>query len=124
MDLQVTGKVDQILEEQSGEGKNGPWRKREFILETQGKYPKKICIVQWGEAIDQTNLQVDEQITAYIDIQSREYKGKWYTDVKAWKIERGAGSPNDEPMGRTTTFTVEDGSNDIQLDDLDDDLPF
>ncbi|HKK07476.1 MAG TPA: DUF3127 domain-containing protein, partial [Gemmatimonadota bacterium] len=51
MDIQLTGTVKQVLEEQSGEGRNGPWRKQEFILETEGDYPKEVCIVQWGEKI-------------------------------------------------------------------------
>jgi hypothetical protein len=92
MDLHITGKVIDILEEQSGKGKNGPWRKRDFILETQGEYPRKICITQWGDQIDKNPISKEDTITAYIDLQSREYKGKWYTDVKAWKIEKGAPS--------------------------------
>ncbi|MCL7968080.1 MAG: DUF3127 domain-containing protein, partial [marine benthic group bacterium] len=49
LDLKITGRVVEILEEQSGEGKNGPWRKREFILETEENYPAKVCLVQWGD---------------------------------------------------------------------------
>lgn len=98
MDLKISGTVKQILEEQSGESKNGPWKKRDFILETPGKYPRKVCITQWGDQIDQSNVTVGETITAFIDVQSREYKGNWYTDVKAWKIEKGdtAASGGDE----------------------------
>jgi len=128
MDLQISGTVHQVLEEQSGESKNGPWRKRDFILETPGKYPKKVCITQWGDAIDKADVKKGEQITAYIDIQSREYKGNWYTDVKAWKIDRGTGSDENQDMDSpglgNRTFTTESGSNDIQLDDIDEDLPF
>ena len=105
MDLKITGTVKQLLEEQSGESKNGPWRKQEFILETADKFPKSVCIVVWGDNIDQFGIQVDEQITASIDIASREYNGRWYTDVKAWKVERDTDSaggppkmPSDEPF--------------------------
>ncbi len=97
MDLKVTGVVQDILQEVSGQGKNGTWRKREFILETQEQYPKKICIVQWGDEIDAVNLKQGEQITASIDVQSREYNGRWYTDVKAWKVERQAGNGTEAP---------------------------
>lgn len=93
MDLKVKGKVIEILDMQSGEGKNGPWKKQDFILETPGKYPRKICITQWGDQIEKNNISVDEEITAFIDLQSREYKGNWYTDVKAWKVERGDTAP-------------------------------
>ncbi|MDP2471577.1 MAG: DUF3127 domain-containing protein [Candidatus Palauibacterales bacterium] len=105
MDLKLSGRVVEILDEQSGEGRNGPWRKRDFILETPGDYPSKVCITQWGDDIDKFAVSVDEELVASIDIRSREYQGRWYTDVKAWRVERpqgtGAGpSPDslDPPM--------------------------
>jgi hypothetical protein len=119
MDLQLSGKVTKILEQQSGQGKNGPWRKRDFILETKGKYPKQVCITQWGDNIDQNKVNEGDEITAFIDIQSREYKGNWYTDVKAWKIEQGAGGGEiADPPPSAPGLTL-DGNQ-----DLDDDLPF
>jgi len=121
MDLQVEGKVKKILEEQSGTGKNGTWRKQEFILETQDQYPKEICIVQWGDKIDEFNIQQGETITAHIDIQSREYKGRWYTDVKAWKIEKGSGSQEGPPQD-DAPFNDEEPTFDIS--DMDHDVPF
>ncbi|MEX0648669.1 MAG: DUF3127 domain-containing protein [Balneolaceae bacterium] len=98
MDLQISGIVKEILEEQSGEGKNGPWRKQDFILETPGKYPKMVCITQWGDQIDKNNITEGETLTAYIDLQSREFKGRWYTDVKAWKVEKGSGAASAPPQ--------------------------
>jgi len=105
MELKITGTVKQVLEEQSGEGRGGPWRKQEFILETDGKYPKSVCMVVWGDNIDQFAVQADERLTAHIDIASREYNGRWYTDVKAWKVERDSDTdggppkmPADEPF--------------------------
>jgi len=102
MSLEITGKVIDILEEKSGEGRNGPWRKQEFILETPGQYPKPVCIVQWGDNIDKFGIRQGETLTAHIDIQSREFNGKWYTDVKAWRVERpqdGGGSDGPPPIG-------------------------
>lgn len=117
MDLQISGTVKQILELQSGEGKNGPWKKQDFILETPGKYPKMVCVTQWGDQVDQSAIKEGETITAYIDIQSREFKGKWYTDVKAWKIEKG------EPKNSSEEQSPDD--NIIDFGPVDDgDLPF
>jgi len=117
MDLQIEGKVAKILDEQSGESKNGPWRKRDFILETGGQYPKQVCITQWGDNIDQSEVKEGEQVTASIDIQSREYNGKWYTDVKAWKIDK-AGPSAPQPV-QEESF---DPGN--IPEDIDDELPF
>lgn len=98
MDLQITGEVTRILPEESGTGRNGPWRKQGFILKTPGDYPREVCVIQWGENIDKFAVRAGETLTAYIDVQSREYNGRWYTDVKAWKVERpdGAAPPRAE----------------------------
>ena len=120
MDLQLKGRVAQVLDEQSGEGKNGQWRKQEFVLETGGDYPKQVCIVQWGDNIDKFGIQEGESVTAHIDIQSREYNGRWYTDVKAWKIER---SKEDEAQPTTPT-TDQPSSEGLPDSGEDDGLPF
>ncbi len=124
MDIQLRGKVVQILKEQGGQGKNGPWRKRDFILEIPGKYPKKVCITQWGDNIDQQAVSEGIEVTASVDIQSREYNGNWYTDVKAWKIEQGTGvqgaTDMPPPPPSTDGFEIDTQA----FDDIDDDLPF
>lgn len=97
MDLKITGHVIQLLAVQSGEGRNGPWRKQDFILETEGNYPKQVCITQWGDDIDKFGIGAGDQLTVHIDIQSREYQGRWYTDVKAWKTEKGEARRHESP---------------------------
>ncbi|MDP2529789.1 MAG: DUF3127 domain-containing protein [Candidatus Palauibacterales bacterium] len=119
MDVKLTGTVKQVLEEQTGEGRNGPWRKQEFILETEGDYPKEVCIVQWGEKIEELGVKEGERLTVHVDIQSREYGGRWYTDVKAWRVERQAGAAPSGPPPAEEPFPApsDPGA-------LDDDLPF
>jgi hypothetical protein len=117
MDLKITGTVHQVLDEVSGESRNGPWRKQEYILETEGNYPKKVCVVVWGDNIDQFGIHEGERVTASIDIQSREYNGRWYTDVKAWKIERESAKEG-PPQIAHGEVTSEPPDSD------DDDLPF
>ena len=121
MDLTISGNVTQVLEEQSGTGKNGPWRKQDFILETQGEYPKPVCITQWSEKIDEFNIQQGDRLTAYIDIQSREYNGRWYTDVKAWKIEKEGGQQSTDPR---PDVPFNDDEPSIDLSDMEDEAPF
>jgi hypothetical protein len=119
MDLKITGVVKQILELQSGEGKNGPWKKQDFILETPGKFPRQVCVTQWGDQIEKNNIQEGETVTVWIDLQSREYKGRWYTDVKAWKLERGAPGSSQTESGLPGDETVIDFGA-----DPDEELPF
>ena len=120
MSLDITGSVIDILPEQSGTGRNGDWRKQEFILEIPGKYPKQVCVVQWGDNIDKFGIAKGETVTIHIDIQSREYSGRWYTDVKAWKVERAQDTGSDGPPPSDGEPWPEAPSE----DDVDDKLPF
>lgn len=98
MDLKITGTVEQLLEEQSGTSQRGEWRKQDFILDVPGEYPRKVAITMWGDNIDRFGLQPGQNVSVHIDLQSREYKGRWYTDVKAWRVEPAeAPAAGDEP---------------------------
>ena len=90
--MELSGKVIQKLPEVGGNSKSGnAWRKQEFILETGGQYPKKVCVALWGDKIDQFSINTGENVTLSIDVESREYNGRWYTEVKAFKVDRNGG---------------------------------
>ena len=86
--MEINGKIIERLPEKSGESANGTWRKQEYILETNNQYPKKVCIMAWGDKIDQFAIKLGENLVVSVDLESREYNGRWYTDVKAWKVAR------------------------------------
>ena len=92
--MELTGKIIQLLPEQTGQSARGNWRKQEYILETDGQYPKKVCFMAWGDKIDEFNIKEGEEVIVSINIESREYNGRWYTDVKAWRVQRGSASDN------------------------------
>ncbi len=85
--MQLTAKLIQLLPLLTGTGKNGPWKKQDIIVETLDQYPKKICLSIWGDKINEAQLQVDKFLKLEFDIESREYNGKWFTDIKAWRAE-------------------------------------
>jgi hypothetical protein len=84
--MELTAKLIQLLPLQTGSGKNGQWKKQDIIVETDGQYPKKVCVSIWGDKINESVLKVGSQLSISFDVESREYNGKWYTDVKAWKV--------------------------------------
>lgn len=87
--MEIRGKIVELLPEKSGQSANGQWRKQEYILETESNFPKKICFMAWGDKIDQFNIRQGDNVEVAIDLESREYNGRWYTDVKAWKVSKG-----------------------------------
>lgn len=84
--MELTGKIVTILPEKSGTSARGAWRKQEYIIEIPGDYPKQVCFIVWGDRIDQFSIQEGQELTVSIDIESREFNGRWYTDVKAWRV--------------------------------------
>lgn len=90
--MNISGKIISILPEVKGEGRNGPWSRQDFILETADQYPKKVCISVWNGKIDVNKLQPGEQVDIDISVESREYNGRWYTDVKANALASSGGT--------------------------------
>ncbi|MCK6616061.1 MAG: DUF3127 domain-containing protein [Cyclobacteriaceae bacterium] len=84
--MEISGTIVGLLPLQTGQGKNGVWKKQEFILETPGQYPKKVLMHLWGDKVDEIKISTGDKITASVNIESREYNGRWYTDVRAWKV--------------------------------------
>ncbi len=94
--MELTGKVIAVLPLQSGtSNRNGnEWRKQDYVIETVNEqYPRRLCFNLWGDRIDQFKIQMGELITVSFDIDAREYNGRWYNDIRAWKIDRVSATP-------------------------------
>jgi len=118
--MQLTAKLLNILPLQTGTSKNGPWKKQELIVEMDGKIPTKLCISVWGEKIDTNRLKIGNQLKIDFEVESREYNNKWYSEVKAWKIEV-PGSDKEIAIEKPITDNSEFLFNG---DDIEDDMPF
>lgn len=90
--MEITGKIIAVLPAQGGTSKAGnEWKKQEYVLETHDQYPKKVCFQIFGsDKIEQAAIQAGEELTVYFDIDSREYQGRWFTNISAWKVERAS----------------------------------
>ena len=89
--MEVVGKIIQVLPAQEGVGRNGnPWRVQPYVLETLDQYPRKVHFEVFGEdRIKQNPCEMDQLVTVSFDIESREFNGRWYTSIRAWKIQQG-----------------------------------
>ena len=93
--MEITGKIIAVLPERGGVSKTGnEWKMQEYVLETHEQYPRKMCFNVFGaDKIAQFNIQAGEEMTVSFDINAREYNGRWYNDIRAWKVERGSAAP-------------------------------
>jgi len=86
--MEIQGTLKQILPLESGESKSGKaWQKQTIVVETAETYPKLIAIEVSEKAISRLqDYQIGHTITCSINIESREYNGRWFTSIKCWKI--------------------------------------
>ena len=86
--MEFQGKVIQVLEEITGVSKAGnPWKKKEWIVETFDQYPKKIKLQCFGNRCETIILEAGHDYRFFIDLESREYQGRWYTEVNLFRAE-------------------------------------
>ncbi len=90
MSLAVKGKIEQILKPESGVSRAGKeWNKQEFVIETEEQYPRKVCFTLFGDKTSLIDgLSAGQEVEVSFNLESREYNGRWFHNINAWKIEK------------------------------------
>jgi hypothetical protein len=127
--MEISGKVYKVMPVQSGVGKTGnEWRKIDFVVETEAKYDNRICFTAWSERVSEVeSLGIGQKVKVSFDVSSREYNDRWYTDIKAWKIEADGEVPQqpaDTSYSSPTATSSSQESTSGGAEDAGDDLPF
>ena len=89
--MEITRKIIAVLPPKQGvsQSTGNAWMCQDYVLETQEMYPKKVCFNVFGaEKIQEMNIQLGEMLTVSLEINANEYQGKWYNQVKGWKVVR------------------------------------
>ena len=88
--MEITGKIIAVMDKRSGQSARtgANWATQDYVLETiNEQYPKRCLFNVFGEdKINEFNLQVGSVVTVSFDINAREYNGRWYNDVRAWRV--------------------------------------
>ena len=137
MALELTGKLVKTMPEVTGQSQKGPWSKQDFILETtDGQYAKKVCLTAWGDkAADLKQYAPGDTLKVSLNLESREYNDRWYTEARAWRIEAGeegmaapaAPAPRSAPaQSRSAAAPASNGTTPFNMtfEDETNDLPF
>ena len=94
---ELSGTVKEIFDEKTfGSGFNV----REFVVTTDAdKYPQDICLQCVKEKVEVLNkLKSGDKVKVSFDLRGREYQGRYFVNLNAWKVEAAASSGNsDEP---------------------------
>lgn len=92
--MEITGKITHILEARSGVSPRtgAAWMSQSFVIEAiepGRQYPTRCVFDVFGEdRLRQFNIQAGETLTVSFDLDAREYNGRWFNSVRAWKVDR------------------------------------
>lgn len=119
--LNFKGEVVNALPIQRGNSKSGnEWEKQTFVVkETEETYPKSIAFDVFGhDKIEQFNIKMGDQIEVSANVESKEWQGKYFTSVSAWKVDKLEGTYNHNSNANVNTHTTQSSSQES------DDMPF
>lgn len=130
--MELTGSLLKKLPVRSGVSPKGEWQKQEFIVEYQdGNFPKKVCFNVWGDKVsDLESFNEGDKLKVFFNIESREYNERWYTDLRAWRIDRDEATSLPNQDSSTSLQATPDLSQESTMNpenfpsDTEDDLPF
>ena len=124
--MELSGKVIAVLEPRGGVSKTGnAWKVQEYVIETHDQYPRKMCFDVFGEEkINQFNIQLGEELTVHFDIDARDWQGRWFNSIRAWKVDRNTMQEGAAPQDFVPPFPPASAPVDFSAGDEKDDLPF
>jgi len=128
--MEITGKIIAALPARGGVSQRtgNSWKVQEFVIETHDQYPRKCVFNVFGEdKLNEYNIQVGDELTVSFDIDAREYNGRWYNDVRAWRVVRAAAPGADPQAAVPNAAPVADipaPTTPAPAGDTADDLPF
>lgn len=137
--MEITGKIIFALPERGGVSKSTgtEWKSQEFVIETHDQYPRKCVFTVFGsDRLNAMNIQVGEELTVSFDIDAHEWQGRWFNDIRAWKVDRvsdvaaqaNAAAPVTAAASTQTAAPANDApfpaATDIPAESSVDDLPF
>ncbi len=118
--MEFEGTVYKIMPVTKGTSARGDWQRQDVVFEMQdGPYTRKICVTFFNRPDDVARLKEGATYNVSVNIESREYNGRWYTDIRAWRIqpkqaEAPAQMPDMPPLGEEPSYA----STPAEVDDL------
>ena len=87
--MEFEGTVFKIMPATSGTSARGQWERQEVIFEqkTQSQFPRRVAVTFFNKADEVNRLHEGVTYVVSFDLESREFNGRWYTDVRAWRVQ-------------------------------------
>ena len=87
--MEIKGIITKKLEVETGISKAGKsWQKQSFVVDTGAEYNPEVCFQAFGDKAEMLNkFEEGQEVSVAFNVSSREYNGKYYHNIDAWKIE-------------------------------------
>ena len=98
--MELTGKIIAEFNERGGVSSRtgNEWKAKSYVIEVPGEYPRKMVFDVFGvDRLQAFNIQIGEVVTVSFDIDAHEYNGRWFNDIRAFRIDRGQAAPTAPP---------------------------
>ena len=118
--MEFEGTVYKILPVTKGTSARGEWQRQDVVFEmNEGSFTRKICVTFFNKPEDVARLKEGSTYNVSVNIESREYNGRWYTDIRAWRLQpkqeaAAAPMPDMPPIAEEPSYA----SAPAQVDDL------
>lgn len=123
--MDFEGKVLEILPPVSGQSARGTWERQTVVFEQPNKqYGKELAVTFMNKGQEVANLRVGESYIVSFDIESRNYQGRWYTDVRAWRVQPVQAAQAAAPATNMPPFVEESQPSYAAGAGVVDDMPF
>lgn len=122
--MEFEGVVYKIMPPTKGTSARGDWQRQEVIFEMPSEFSRKVCVTFFNKESEVARLKEGATYTVSVNIESREYNGRWYTDVRAWRVQPKQepapmpSMPDMPPVGEEPSYSTPAASTEV------DDLPF
>ncbi|MCB9052985.1 MAG: DUF3127 domain-containing protein [Lewinellaceae bacterium] len=123
MSFEVDGKLHKKYET---ENKTDSFQAREFVLLVEsGNYPQyvKFQLVQDRCALLDP-FEEGEEMKVHFDLRGREWQGKYFTNLNAWRLEKASAGSAPPPPAADSGGGFFPSADNEPADAADDDLPF
>ena len=87
--MDVTGKIIVVCPLQEGVSAKGPWKSQDYVIEYyegNSQYSRKMVFNAFGDNIDKFGIQEGKEYTVSVDIDAREWNGRWFSSIRAWRV--------------------------------------
>ena len=85
--MEFEGIVYKILPPTSGTSARGEWKRQDVVFELPQEFSRKICVTFFNKDSEVAQLHQGQTYSVSVNVESREFNGRWYTDVKAWRVQ-------------------------------------